>query len=806
MLTCRPIAAYWAIVLCAAPVWAQAINPQRVPPAPRPARPAPSLSSAAAAARFWEIGHEIARSGQISGPQADQAIILLTAAKSLNSQLVGAEPLLLKLATRRPERDYSQPILFWLQRYASESADRAVVTEAVQYLLNRLPSLEERKVLLEKLVGQIGNKSPGIDSEMATLLGLVMQEKGDLERAKFYLVQAYTNNKFNRTAFERLGELAPNEIGPATHLEHLRLLVRENPLDLNVALAFAGYAERLQLYGVAAQGYDYCAQLFRYLYPTELLPQRIYLPWAISCYNTPQGLPICLHIAKNIRERKQFDILLEAIAARAAIRMNQPEIARQICQETVQKAQELLLLGPGPLPASEQAGVAPVRPANARQLAWFYCFADPNMEMALDWANRAYSAEPNSPAAAALLAYALSVNNRLELAKPLLSAAEPSQIVDLVQARMQAAAGNKAGAIQTLQATLARDAGSLAAEKARMFLRELGGEYTPAVDTRTLLSFLTERLGQALVPEFLPPDKMVEIQFGVRGNDFSYGREIEGVVAIVNKGPEPLVLTANSLFQGSIRIGARVEGSIQREIPTLVFETIRSALMVAPGQSLSHNVRLSTGELREILTSYPQAALQIQFTLNFDPVMTDSGQITNRLVDVPPLTRSLTRPPVRISRLFIENQVTLANTGPEAQKIQASRLLTGLLREQQIMQEKGILYQFSWDPSLQGILRSALTGSSGPLLGAGQGDWTVKVNAMADMLPMSIDQELATAVARNLNHPQWPVRLMALYLLAQRPGPNFGSILDWVTKNDADELVRSMAVSLQSTASGASAM
>jgi hypothetical protein len=62
---------------------------------------------------------------------------------------------------------------------------------------------------------------------------------------------------------------------------------------------------------------------------------------------------------------------------------------------------------------------------------------------------------------------------------------------------------------------------------------------------------------------------------------------------------------------------------------------------------------------------------------------------------------------------------------------------------------------------------------------------------------MPIDQELAAVVARNLNHPKWPVRLMAVYLLAKSPGSNFGRVLDWVAQYDGSELVRSIAMSLQ---------
>ena len=799
----RSIATFLAMVLFTAPAWAQAQFPMQVPSgssAARGALPAESLSSPSAAARFYEIGYEMAHAENVSGPEADQAIILLTAAKTLNRQMAGVEPLLLRLATRSADKNYSDPVIFWLQKYVNASADRAVVTDAIRYLLSRSNSREERRIMLERVAAQIKDKNLAINSELATALGLLMLEKGDSDRAKFYLVQAYNNNKFNRTAFMKLVELVPNEIGPANHLEHLRLVVRENPLDLKEALRFAGYAEQLQLYDVAAPSYQYCAELFRYLYPSEQLPAHIYLPWASSCYNSQRGPQICLQIAENMRGTKRFDILLEAIAGRAAVKVGKPEEAQRILQQAGQKAQELFLSGQGQPPAAglSSGDVEPVRPVTAKQLAWFYCFADPNPAKAMDWANKAYSAEPNSPSTAALLAYVLSTNNQLEWAKPLVASSEQSQVGDMVQARIQLAAGNRPNAIQAIQSAIAKDPGSLAAEKAREWLRQLGSQYMPPADTRTLVAFLAERLGNASVPQFVAPDKMMDVQFSLRGSDFSYGNEIEGVVSIVNKGVEPLIITDNSLFQGNIRVTARVAGGLTREIPNLLSETIRTDLAVLPGRGCVSTRRLSTGELRSLLLTCPQAALDIQFTLYLDPVVTDNGQISNRLVDVKPVTISLKRPAVPVTGEFVRSRFNAIASGQESQKVQAARLFTGLLKEQNFLAASGTLYPFQYADWLPGQLRQSLVSPSGLLLGGAQGDWAVKVNAMADLLYLPLDQELSSVVAKNLNHPLWPVRLMAVYLLAKSSVGSFANVLDWVAKNDTDDLVRSMAVSLQS--------
>jgi tetratricopeptide (TPR) repeat protein len=794
----RSIAAWLTIGLLAAPAWTQ-VSP--APPTfPRPGTlPAAglpeSLSCLSVAERLLEIASETAGTKNVTGPQVDQAIILLTAARSLSNQLTGVEPLLLRLATCNGDKDYAQQVTVWLPSYVSASADRTVVSDAIRYLLDRTNSREERIELLGKLASRIGNKNPAIDSELATLLGLLMVEKGDTATAKSYLAHAYANNKYNKTAFAKLAELVPSEIGAGNYAERLRLALRENPLDLSAALSFAQCMERLQLYDVASSSYRYGAELFRYLYPSEPLPPYIYLPWAISCYNTDRDQPMCLQIAENVRSTGRFDILLEAVAGRAAAKAGRSDEAQGIFGQAEQKARQLLQAGPQPSPAAP--GDSAAQPVNGKQLAWFYCFASPNPPQALDWANKAYSAEPNSPAANALLAYALSLNNQLEWAKPLLPACENGQIADLVQARIQLSDGKKEDAIRTLRMAVTKDPGSLAAERAKATLQELGAPYTPPVDIGVLRNFLTEKLGRALVPQFLPPDRLLDVQFSVRGNTFSYGSEIEGSVAVTNRSAEPLVITPDSLFQGNIRISARASGVLQQEIPDLISQTIRTDLTIPPGRSLVHTLRLSTGPLRRLLLTYPQASLEIQFTLYLDPIVTKDGSISNRLVDIKPVTLSLTRPGIEVTAGYVRDRYNTIASGQEGQKIQTARLFTGLLKEQCAMAEHGTLYPFRYAAWLPQMLRSGLLTDSGLLLQGGENEWVVKVNTMVDMLGLPIDQELATAVAKNLNHPKWPVRLMAVYLLATSAGTDFGPVLDWVVQNDANEMVRGLALSFQ---------
>jgi hypothetical protein len=116
----------------------------------------------------------------------------------------------------------------------------------------------------------------------------------------------------------------------------------ENPLSLQASLAFAQYVDKLELYQTAADAYEYAVQAFRYLYPAEPLPDYIYLPWALSNYNTLRNQHKCLQIASEFRQAGRFDLALETIAAKAAQKIGNIEQANLIFQYAEKKALENL--------------------------------------------------------------------------------------------------------------------------------------------------------------------------------------------------------------------------------------------------------------------------------------------------------------------------------------------------------------------------------------------------------------------------------------------------------------------------------
>jgi len=755
------------------------------------------LFSPSIARELHDIAYELGRSKTAGPAKIEQAIVLLKAAQDLDAGADYILPTLIELTCRSTQGERSDVILALLDQYIDESANLEVAEKAIECLLDRTNSREDREKLLKRLGLAIANKNIILGSDLIARLGMLAAEKPDEKLAGYYLTQAYKNNKFNTTAFTKLAELFPDKLGPEYYLEHLRLALQENPADIDSALKLGQYAERLELYETAADTYQYCADLFYYLYPSDPLPATIYIPWAISSYNTEKDQPKCLQIANLVRQSGSFDLMIETLAAKAAAKLGDAEQATQIFQAAEEKTLQILAKGPAAnRPDSPEAFDAPPQQVTAKQFAWFYCFALPNPEKALDWANKARATEPNSPSAASILAYALVMNDQAEWAKPLIDSKKFDQISQLTMAKIQIAEDKKDLAKETLKAAIAKDPGSVAAEYAKDLLAKHGGEYIPPIQPDVVLNMLEAAFGEEFIPAFKPPDQIVSVQFNIRGNKFYYGAEFGAVIAVINKSNEQLVISENGLFSGGIRIDAQISGDLNVKIPELISTKVRTDFFVAPEESILIPVKLVSGKLRRILLTYPQASLDIEFTLYIDPVVTPEGAVTNKIARMKPTKLLVSRPGIELTSKYLRNRFNLISQGHQGQKIRTAQLFIGLLMEQYAMSGRKPPYKFVYADWMPTMFRNALVHESGLLRNPENGEWVVKVHTMAEMIYLPMDHELVAAVSENLNNSNWPVRLMSVYLLAKTQKGRFDNVLKWAARYDTNEFVREMATYL----------
>jgi len=771
----------------------------------QPLRGGEELFSPTAALAFYEIAHDLTGPGSekmsVSAENAEQALVFLTAAMRLDNQAEYVLPDMLKVACRTESplslglanfygrttdpndpnkviepKDNSQLVQALLARYVDADADLQIVREPVQYLLSQLDSREQREQMLTTLLTQLRGKNDLLESELYTSLGLLAVEKSDFENAQSHFITAIDKNKYNRLAFDKLHELTGGNVNVATYLEHLRYRLGENPLDLQAALVFAGRAQQFELFQTASDAYAYCSSLFEYLYPNEPLPQYIYLPWALNTYSSPRNPHQALQIAERVRGQGTFDIVLETVAAKAAERIGNAQLADDILNAAQRTALE------------KYQALGANRSEITQQLAWFYCFGKVEPAEAIDWANKAYAADANNPDAAALLAYAFVLNEQPDWAKPFFETYKSNPILDLTRAQVGLADANNTPAIETLKAVIAAAPESLEAHKARQLLTRSNSVYIPKVDPDLVRSVLEASFGTGIVTAFLKPNEIFDAQLNIRGDKFAYGSDFRASVIITNKSYEPLVISEYGLLRGNIRIDATVSGDLNKTIPNLVSMKIQPSQPINSNSTLIVPVTLHTGQLKGLLQEHPQASLEIEFTLYLDDVTLEDGAIANRLEDIKPVIAKIERPGINITPQFLRNRVSSLKRRRQGQN--TAGLFAGLLAEQYLMAGSEPVYPFKYADWMPDLLKSGL------VYNITSDDWPARIYTMQAILDLPLDFELIEAVSENLSDENWPVRMMALYLLAKNQGHGFGRVLDHTAKYDQNKLVRDMVVAL----------
>jgi len=707
--------------------------------------------------------------------QAKQAMVFLDAISAVEPKSDYILPYAVGLAWKFPQLDFSNTIQNLLVKYADDTADLEVVRLAVQYVVERFNYREQRERYYQDMLKLIGMRNKALGSEISTQLGLLAAERADQENAEAYLMQAYNGDPFNETAFKALLESSSQPMPAALYVRHLRMMMIKNPYDIEAAFAFANETYAIGLYEIAANGFEYCWSLFKELHPGDSMPFAIYRPWALSCLNDPKKLSECGRIAQLVRASGQFDIVIEAIAGAAAQKLGNTTATGEILAAASAKAEQL---------ATQNAGAKTIR---AQDLAWFYCFGNPDAAKALEWANKANSNEPNSAAVSSIMAYALAMNSQNEVAATLADQyAASSQVAGIAKGIAMIASDANAG-LTEIKNAIAMNAGSLEAARAKAFLEEKGSVYVPPAEIGNLAKSLQSEFGEKVVSDFTPADKLFSAKLSAIGTDFSYGSTFSVNLAVTNNSQDPMIISDDGLFKGVVRVDATVLGDLRESIPNLVLKKFRPSESIESNQSMFIPLRLMTGQLRDVLLNHPQANLKVEFTAYLDPVVDANGAVRSGFAGMAPLKLTITQTGVNISGPYLQNRLNSLSKGQPGQKIKTAQLFTGLLTEYYSMAGKKAYRMRDIEPEL---LRSALVKC------LQDDNWSVRVETALGLVETPLDYQLQEALSLNLADSYWPVRMTALWLLGRSSDESFTKVLDWTAANDTSSHVVEMAVAL----------
>ena len=730
---------------------------------------------------FHKIGYELYTHSERNEDRDTQAMLFLSASAQFDYRSKYAFVDMISLGSEFKELDYSMSLRQLTSNYLDDKADLIVTVKAVRYILDRMDSREQREIALGLFYNNYKDKNSFFASEVLTELALLVAEKSDISTAVNYLAIAYNENPYNKMAFLKLrqfSQLQDEYPDDAIVVKYLRTALVVNPMDINAAMEFAAFLEKLALYSMASSAYEYCANLFMYLYPGADLPASIYLPWSISSYNTSRGRAKCIEIARQVRQSERFDLILEAIAANAALKRGDIKGSTEFFKAGAQ-AEKILTDNP------DDPRVSP------EQIAWFYAFASPNLAKSLEWSKRAFSEHPDSINAKAVYGYALVINGQEELAADILrDIYKDDQIASIAYAMVELVRQNTDVGIDNLKSSVEMAPGSLAGETAKILLQENGSDYIQTTNSEIVLQSIRNEYRENIVPKFVTPDKLFVAKLNLGGSEFDYEKDFDVSLVITNNSKSPMIINDEAMLKGNIRVDARVTGDIEMAFPKLISKEIRPAVAIESGRYASFPLDPITGSLRKLLLTHPQASFNIEFTLFLDPVEDSNGSVRNSLYNVEPYKVEVVRSGEKLNRNFIMQRIDALSKGQMKQRLSTARLFAGLLMEQYAMENTVVSYKrVNIERALIiDVLRKSLADK----------DWTVKIQTMAMILefPKPLDYELLAAVSENLGDDNWSVRMMSLYILSKFQGDSFKGVLDWTVRYDSDRNVQNMAVSL----------
>ncbi|MCI0499570.1 MAG: hypothetical protein L0Y36_07810 [Planctomycetales bacterium] len=742
-----------------------------------------SLFSPHIALIFVQQAIEIRNQGPLDAAQVEQAMTFLAAARTLDelSTQIPEQYLRIGSGCCYVQRDYTADLTWALNRYLDERSDLEAATRAVRCMLERLNARTDREILLDKLIRDYEARNPVFVSDAATQLALLAAEKSDARTAMILASAAYEKNRYNQLAFDTMVEFSASvnlDLTPSAQLLHLREMVELDPYDLTAAVCYADRLRRAQLYDAASEAYAYAVHLFEFLYPDEPVDAALVGSWIQSCCQVQRMETQCLELTDKYRDPKRLDLMLEAAAGRAMVRLGRVQEGKRLLESAAKKAEALL--------AAEGVAV-PVYP---EQLAWFYSFVLEQPDKALAWSNRAFQEAPERRGVAAMFGYTLAVSGQRDLAGQYAEPLKDTDQIAAVTMALAAFAADPNQALLALRAAVEMAPDTYVAEKAIRLLRDKGSDYIPTVPVETIRNDLDQQYGRRVVPQFVAPADRCSAKLLFNGSDFHYGAEILPRLVIENTGGEPLIIDTGGCLSGEVRVDAALKGDLNVEIPNLLTTKFRPSRPIQPGEYVSVPLELNTGKLRSLLTAYPQANVRIQFVVYLDPVLSENAAVENRLKGIKPVQAQIQRTGIVLSRDFLLQRLEVLTKGQSGQKLEAARLFTGLLAERKAFELSQA--DFGHIQTEQSLLVDAVR----KLLK--DDDWKIRVQAMSGLLAGSIPLEygLVREISNNLNSNQWPVRLLAMYILAQAQPGSFQKVLDWMAQYDASPLNRRMAVAL----------
>jgi len=683
----------------------------------------------------------------------------------------------------------------WLYELAVLSGDDQEATAALDGLLKADPNhqaafslwlaahlrsqqtTERRAAWLQSVLAEA--LPPAARALVLVELARLAVERLDHAEADRLLQEAFTLDPASPEAARMALQALPADAAPAARLHAMLRALAVQPYTLEIAWQIALLLDAHGLTEQAGRFFDYAISVQHAVDPRAPLPGRFLLDLARN--RSDRGL----HEAA-VEDARAALLADPSIGAEAGIflhyllnKTGQLALAGEVRERLMQRF--AALREPSETPLSELA-----------QAAWFYCTLDPQPQRALMLAEAAAQRAPSDIFVSRVLGWAQALNQRPEAARCTL---EPIAHRDAFAAILAAKLAHDEGDDLTAAWLLrhldpraiggpARDA--LQASGLADMVAATSQPTSQPDSTRVALTAALDKFDDRLLDFYRHPEQFLEAT--VTPDDLGPlpGEPWRATFSLTNRAPFPITLGPDGMVNPTFLLSFRLDGDRKREYRALFTLSIDAVRTLYPGQTVRLRRTLDVGPLRQVSRQTPQQMQRVTIDALLDPQRDAEGNWR------PSYGGQILRPvyfnrlPLMAGREAI-NALLEALTGPsELERVKAVEVLAELLGERQ-RADMGVL-PYRPQPVPVEPLRDALLNM------LADKSWELRVRTLDALQSVGLDRALLAAAQSNLEHPHWLVRLLALRLLA-RQGPAFAEQATRIAREDADELVRSLAAS-----------
>ena len=704
------------------------------------------------------------------------------------------------------------------------SRDGVPIEAWVRYRLNSFGTRREREYYLQQETPMLG-QYPHVQSLALTEQGILAIEKGDIESARTLFRQALNTSLYNDDALARLLELPPPpapadedsadapvddvQANPDLYLAlRWRVRLRNDPYDLRALL---NLVQILDGVGVSDLAQDYYEHAYTLLSLEPDTPERhdavqkIRFQHLVSAYSAKLYRD-CIRIAEELLADNADDLLVAGLQAGALAQVDMTDTAQTLLAET----------GDTAVLQWQQASAAE-RSQLVDELAWFFCFFDPDPARALQFAQAAYDANTVDPAARNILAYAHVLNGQTTQAETLLAQSDPNEpVAALALAKIQLSRDDADLALAVLQGLSGVGLGVLA-PAVEQLLEELtpppdetqprddGAEGSAPADVagaelkkQLLRQTFASRFDQRDLSIVGTEAKHINCRLLFKEEIFSIDDPIMTQIHLSNTSKAGILLGDAGFLDPRVIITAQavaVPASALSKRPSqlatendtaqatpITTRYLAQQRVLPAGSTNSIGEPLNVGALRDELQQHPQQNYLVTFRTILDPVPAADGTPVGRVEALQPAPVTVIRKAFLPTQDRMKVQFRRLRSGSPNDRIEATLLLARLVHEAELARSGRLDYPVR-QINEKAVRRRISENLSHP-------DFTVRAWSAYAMrlLGIDADDEAAHRLPALLDDEHWFVRFMAVDTLSTFA--DMADYLRWAVKIEEHQVVR----------------